>query len=88
MDRVALLDRLGLTGEELQDLLRKFHDFERGLNQAQLKVLVRSLPSLERARASLGPTNEDLTKLFGQEPDLDGMTLGCFLGEGDDDGSN
>ena len=91
MDREALLQSLGLTSDELQDLVRKFVLFQRELNPVQLSVVLRSLPTLERARASLGPTPEDLTELFRTdlrpEPDV---TQFYFLGEGggDGDGTN
>ena len=86
MDREVLLKRLGLSSEELQEFLRKFSDFQRGLDPAQRRLLRRSLPSLERARASLGPTIEDMSELFGEEPDSDGLLFGCFMG-GDDGGN-
>lgn len=81
MDREALLEKLGLTSEELQDFLRKFNDFKRTLNPAQLQILVRSLPSLEQARRSLGPTDQDLADLFRDEADKSGDVV-MFLFEG------
>lgn len=92
MDREALLKSLGLTGDELQDLVQKFLTFQRELNPAQLSVVLRSLPTLERARASLGPTPEDLTELFRTDSHReDDVTQFYFLGEGGDgdgDGTN
>ncbi len=83
MDREALLKSLGLTNDELQDFLRKFADFQRELNPAQLKVLVRSLPTIDEARKSLGPTTQDLTELFGSELDRGGDVVLCiFAGDG------
>ena len=69
-NRETLLKRLGLNSEELQDLLAKFADFQRELNPAQVQVLARSLPNLERASKSLGSKPEDLTELFLEESDL------------------
>lgn len=92
MDREALLKSLGLTSDELQDLVRKFVVFQRELNPAQLSVVLRSLPTLERARASLGPTPEDLTELFRTDSRREGDVMQFyFLGEGDGndgDGNN
>ncbi len=83
MDREALLQSLGLTNDELQDFLRKFANFQRELNPAQLKVLVRSLPTIDEARKSLGPTTQDLTELFGSELDGGGDVVLCiFAGDG------
>ncbi len=83
MDREALLKSLGLTNDELKDFLRKFADFQRELNPAQLKVLVRSLPTIDEARKSLGPTTQDLTELFGSELDRGGDVVLCiFAGDG------
>ncbi len=83
MDREALLEHLGLTSDELTDFLHKFVNFERELNPAQLKVLLRSLPNLEQARKSLGPTPEDLAQLFRDELDRGGdMVLCYFAGDG------
>ena len=85
MDREALLQSLGLTSDELKDFLRKFANFQRELNTAQLRVLVRSLPSIEQARKSLGPTTEDLTELFGSELGGPGNVVLCiFEGDGGD----
>ena len=83
MDREALLKSLGLTNDELQDFLRKFAAFQRELNPAQLRVLVRSLPTIEQARKSLGPTTGDLTQLFGSELGGRGDVVLCiFAGDG------
>lgn len=85
MNRDALLKSLGLTEEEFQDLLRKFANFQRELNPDQLKVLLRSLPSLEQARRSLCPNPEDLIALFREESDRAGEVVLCFFaGDGGD----
>ncbi len=67
MDREELLRHLGLKGDELRDFLRKFADFQRELSPAQRKVLLGSLPSLERASQTLGTTAENLEELFREE---------------------
>lgn len=83
MDSEALLQSLGLTRDELQDLLRKFGDFQRELNAAQLEVLVRSLPNVEQARKSLGPTTQDVTEFFRKESGGSGDVVMClFAGDG------
>ena len=83
MDRDALLKSLGLNEKELQDFLRKFANFQRELNPAQLAVLLRSLPTLDQARRSLGPNPEDLTEFFRKEYDLAGdVVLTFFQGDG------
>ena len=86
-NRETLLNQLGLDGGELQDLLSKFADFQCQLNPAQLKVLARSLPSLERASKSLRANSEDLTQLFLEESDVaSDVVLFYFLGGDGDSG--
>jgi hypothetical protein len=64
-----LVKKLGLSSpDQLTDLLTKFRDrFLKHLDDEQLKVVKRSLPTLCEASAWLGPcaTLEDLRKLFG-----------------------
>jgi hypothetical protein len=64
-----LVKKLGLsTRVQLTDLLTKFRDrFLKHLDDEQLKVVKRTLPTLCEASAWLGPcaTLEDLRKLFG-----------------------
>ncbi len=67
--RETLLNKLGLDGDELQDLLVKFTKFQRDLSPNQVEVLVRSLPSLERASRTLGTTVDNLAALFREESD-------------------
>ena len=83
MDSEALLKSLGLTSDELHDFLRKFGAFQRELNPAQLQVLTRSLPSVEQARKSLGPTTQDVTEFFRKESGGAGDVVMClFAGDG------
>lgn len=84
-NRETLLNQLGLNREELQDFLSKFADFQRQLNPAQLKFLLCSLPSIERASKSLGANPEDLTRLFMEESDCSGDILMCIFAGGDTD---
>ena len=88
MDRESLLKNLGLSEDELTDFLKKFVNFERLLNAAQLKVLVRSLPNLEQARKSFCPKPEDLAELFREEELVRGEdTVLCYFA-GDGGGGN
>jgi hypothetical protein len=66
--REELLEKLGLSDDELRDLLDKFRDkFLYNLNRNQLKVVKRTLPSLCEAQAWLGTcaSVDDLRELFG-----------------------
>ena len=87
MDSEALLKSLGLSEKELQDFLRKFANFQRDLNPAQLTLLLRSLPTLDQARRSLGPSPGDLTEFFRTESDRVGDVVLCFF-QGDGGGGN
>lgn len=66
--RKELLQKLGLSHDELTDLLDKFrNNFLNDLNRRQLKVVKRTLPSLCEAQAWLGTcaSVDDLRELFG-----------------------
>ena len=66
--KADLLKKLGLSQVQLDDLLAKFNDnFLACLDEDQLKVVKRSLPSLCEAQTWLGhcATVADLRKLFG-----------------------
>lgn len=67
MNRDELLKELGLSGEEFQDLLRKFDAFLASLDENQQAVVKRSLPTIADALKVLGPgVNEaELLKAFG-----------------------
>ena len=75
MDRKELLKSLGLTEEELQDFLDKFAEFQRKLNPAQLKVLVRSLPNIDEARKHFGQPHRISKIFFGEMRILLGRSL-------------
>jgi|HubBroStandDraft_6_1064221.scaffolds.fasta_scaffold1012630_1 hypothetical protein len=68
MDQDELVKRLHLKEKaQLDDLLKKFREFLSRLDEDQLKVVRRSLPSLWEALAWLGPhaTEAELRELFG-----------------------
>lgn len=88
MDREALLRNLGLDNDDLQDLLRKFVRFQSELKPAQLEVVLRSLPNIDQAIKSLGPTAEDLNELFRLDPDRDKDVVQFYFQGIDGDGGN
>lgn len=66
MNRDEMLKELGVSADELHDLLEKFHAFLASLDEPQRAAIRRSLPTLAEALAAFGPnvTEEDLLKLF------------------------
>lgn len=66
MNRDQMLAALGLSGEQLRDLLNKFCTFLASLEERQQAVVRRSLPTITEALAAFGPevTEADLLKLF------------------------
>jgi hypothetical protein len=54
MNRDQLLKHLGLSAHQLDDLLKKFHDFFNSLDEQQKHVVRRSVPSLKDASDSFG----------------------------------
>jgi hypothetical protein len=71
MTRDEMLKRLGLSDEELKDLLHKFVKFHKSLNDHQKAVIERSLPTTAAAAKTFGPTvtPEHLEQLFGTSLD-------------------
>jgi hypothetical protein len=69
MDRQKILKKLGLTQQELDDLLTKRRHFVKSLNPAQRKVVEASLPKAGAAIKTLGTdcSEQDLLDAFGQE---------------------
>ena len=66
MTRDEMLKRLGLSDEELKDLLHKFVKFHKSLNDHQKAVIDRSLPTTAAAAKTFGATvtPAHLQKLF------------------------
>ncbi len=66
MSRDELLKALGLSSDELNDLLKKLRDFLDSLNAAQRTVIERSLPVIKEALTAFGPnvTEAELLALF------------------------
>lgn len=69
MDRQRILKRLGLTQQELDDLLTKRRNFVKSLNPAQRRVMESSLPRTSTVMKSMGTdcSEQDLLEVFGQE---------------------
>jgi hypothetical protein len=74
MTRKEMLQALGVTDNELKDLLKKFRAFLKRLDPAQQKVVKRSLPTLAEAVKAFdkNATEAEVRELFGgdarQEP--------------------
>jgi hypothetical protein len=69
MDRQKLLKKLGLTQQELDELISKRRNFLRSLNPAQRRVLEASLPKTTTVIKTFGTdcSEQDLLELCGQE---------------------
>jgi hypothetical protein len=69
MTREEMLKRMGLTQEELTDLLQKLAQLHASLNDHQRAVLDRSLPTHSAAAKTFGAnvTAADLQKLLSAE---------------------
>jgi hypothetical protein len=65
MTNQEMLTKLGLSQEELADLLKKQSDFLKSLSPSQQAVVNSSSPSFAAAAASFGPdaTENDLQRL-------------------------
>ena len=55
MTHKEMLNKLGVSKDELNDLLTKISDFQKTLGPNQLKLFQGSLPTLQDAAASFGP---------------------------------
>ena len=55
MSHEEMLRHLGLTDQELKDLLQKFNRFYGELNKDQQATVTRSLPALDEAARTFGP---------------------------------
>lgn len=66
MNRSEMLKRMGLSEQELKELLEHFRHFYKRLNDRQKAVVRRSLPTLEQAAKSFGPdvTSGQMQELF------------------------
>ena len=66
MNDNEMLKALGLSASQLKDLLQKFRDFVKSLDEAQRHVVTRSLPTLAEAVKAFGghATEADLLRLF------------------------
>jgi hypothetical protein len=79
MNKEQMLQELGLTSDEFNDLLQKYASFANSLDPAQKAVVENSIPKLHEAAASFGPdvTPGDLESLFLGVTDVQ-PTI-CFL---------
>ena len=66
MNREEMLKKLGLSSEELDDFVRKYHHFLGTLDPAQRDMITRSLPTVDQAMKAFGPElkADELIKLF------------------------
>jgi hypothetical protein len=80
MTREEMLKQMGLTHEELKDLLHKLRQLHASLNEHQRAVLTRSLPTPSRAAKTFGAdvTAEDLEKFLRTEDNV-GFNGGCVV---------
>jgi hypothetical protein len=60
MTHKEMLNRLGVSKDELSDLLTKISDLQKTLSPNQLTLLNGSLPTLEDAATAFGPTVDPL----------------------------
>ena len=69
MDRQRLLKKLGLTEQELTDLITKRRHFLKSLTPAQRRVFEASLPKTNTVIKTFGAdcSEQDLLELCGQE---------------------
>jgi hypothetical protein len=77
-----ILDRMGLTGDQVRDFQAKFSSLAQSLDPAQLAVLKNSQPSVEAAAATLGPdvTSEDFMGFIRAHAPEDASVLFFFNG--------
>jgi hypothetical protein len=66
MNQADMLKQLGVSQQQLQELLQKFQTFFNSLDSQQQQVVKTSLPSVSQAVAAFGPdaTEADLLALF------------------------
>jgi hypothetical protein len=74
-----LLGHLGLSREQLRDLLKRFHDFFESLDERQREVVKRSLPSLKEASDSLGADIDEAGLLKLLEGEMERKPVMCFF---------
>jgi len=81
MNQQELLKELGVSYEELQKLLAKVNGFLTSLDEHELKIVKRSLPTLTEAVRSFGHdvTPDELRKLFEGASDKVPVTACYFL---------
>ena len=66
MNREEMLKKLGVSSEELDDFVRKYHHFLSTLDARQRDLITRSLPTVHQAMKAFGPDvkEDELVKLF------------------------
>jgi hypothetical protein len=69
MDRQRILKKLGLTQQELDELITKRRNFVKSLSPAQRRVIEVSLPKTTTVMKTMGSdcSEQDLLEAFGQE---------------------
>ncbi len=79
MNRDDMLNKLGVSMEQLQDLFQKFQAFFNSLDAQQQQVVTTSMPNVKQAVAAFGPeaAEADLLDLF--QADAQRPPLACFL---------
>lgn len=77
MTNDEMLAQLGLTMDQLLDLLQKLSNFVKNLDSAQLAVVLSSMPTLTQAAALFGPYTSagDLQRLLQQATPSDAVAL-------------
>jgi hypothetical protein len=80
MTHEEMLKRMGLTHEELKDLLLKLAQLHVSLNEHQRAVLDRSLPTASKAAKTFGAdvTAADLERFLSAEV-YGGFATGCVV---------
>jgi hypothetical protein len=80
MNPDEMLKELGLSRNELNDTLAKFHSFLASLDKRQHAAVTRSLPTMAEAVAAFGPdvNADDLRKLLEGDGSLGPVTLCMF----------
>lgn len=79
MNREDMLKQLGVSQQQLQDLMQKFQTFFSSLDTQQQQVVKASMPTVKQAAAAFGSeVNEaDLLDLF--KADAQRPPLTCFI---------
>ncbi len=90
MTHREMIEKLGLTEKQYRELMKRFAEFCKSLDEDQKRVVRHNLPRMEQAARSLGPdvTVEDFKEFCGTE--VSAMGMGCFAEDGgdEDDGND